>query len=132
MDGVAVMRALLLAHPPLTALVGDRIVAGDVQQSSPLPAVGISEVTRTESSTVAREDGALVTARIQITVHAKSYPEQKAVLRATKLGPGVHTGAIAGAAVRSVLPDTVGPDLSDEATGIFQQSRDYRVTYVES
>jgi hypothetical protein len=132
MDGVAVMRALLLAHPPLTALVKDRIVAGVVPQGMELPAVGISEISRPpDLDTVARNGGSLVTARIQVTVHAKSYPQQKALLKATKLGPGVYTGTIAGVAVRSVLADVVGPDLSDEAAGFFQQSRDYKVTYVE-
>jgi hypothetical protein len=130
MDGVMVMRTLMLDLPALTALVGDRIAAGVIPQNMVLPAVSITEVSRTEPDTVARAGGP-VTARIQVTVHAKSYPQQKALLKAAKLGPGVRTGTIAGVAVRSVLADTVGPDLSDEAAGIFEQSRDYKVTYVE-
>lgn len=132
MDGAAVMVALLPAHAPLTELVGDRIFAGTVPQGVPLPAVGITEISRVEQDTVARAGATtLVTARIQVTVHARSYPEQKAVLAATKLGAGTHTGSIAGVEVRSVLRDNVGPDLSDDAAGIFQQSRDFKVSYLE-
>lgn len=132
MDGVAVMVALLSGHEPLTSLVGDRIFAGTVPQGVALPAVGVSEISRPPQDTVARNGATtLINARIQVTVHAKNYPEQKRVILAAKLGPGVHTGTIAGVAVKSVLHDMVGPDLSDDAAGIFQQSRDFKVAYLE-
>jgi hypothetical protein len=131
MDGVAVIRVLALAHAPLTDLVGDRIVAGDVPSEMSLPAVGLKEISRAEQDTVSREGRALVTARIQLTVHAKSYPQQKALLRAAGLGQGVKTGVIAGVAVRSVLRDAVGPDMGNSDAGIFEQPRDFKVTYIE-
>lgn len=132
MNAVVVMRALLLAHAPLTALVGDKIYAGDVDIDL-VPAVGIKEISRVEQSTVANDGPAtLVTARIQVTVYGESYPNQKALLLAAKLGAGVHTGEIAGVAVRSVLRDMVGPDLGDKAAGTYEQSRDFKVTYIES
>ena len=132
MNGVAIMRALLLAHPPVTAIVGQQVFAGDVPADEPLPAIGIKEVDRVEMDTVSRDGQVtLVTARIQVTVYEKSYPEQKALLLATKLGPGTHTGTIAGVEVRSVLRESVGPDMSDPEAGIHEQSRDFKVTYLE-
>lgn len=133
MDAVAVMRALLLAHAPLTALVGDRVIAGTVALSVVAPvAIGLNEVSRNEADTVARSGpGTLVTARVQVTVYATTYPVMKAALRAAKLGSGVFTGVIAGVQVRSVLRDSVGPDLSDEEPGIQEQSRDFMVAYLE-
>ena len=133
MDAVAVMRALLLAHAPLTALVGDRIIAGTVPLSSVAPvAVGLTEVSRNDADTVARNGAnTLVTARVQVTVYATTYPAMKAALSAARLGSGVFTGAIAGVQVRSVLRDSVGPDLSDDEPGIAQQSRDFIVAYLE-
>ncbi|MFC0131776.1 hypothetical protein [Massilia eurypsychrophila] len=125
------MNALLMAHSPLTDLVGTEIWAGDVPVKS-VPAVGIKEISRVEQDTVARSGpNTLVTARIQVTVYASSYPQQKALLTAAKLGPGVHTGEIAGTTVRSVLRDSVGPDLSNPEAGTFEQSRDFKVTYLE-
>lgn len=133
MDAVAVMRALLLAHAPLTDLVGDRIIAGAVPLSAVTPAaVGLTEVGRNEADTVSRSGpSTLVTARVQATVYATEYPAMKAALKAARLGPGVFTGMIAGVEVRSVLRDSVGPDLSDEEPGISEQSRDFIVAYLE-
>jgi hypothetical protein len=131
MNGVAVMRALLLAHIPLVEIVGTKVYAGAVPISA-LPAIGIKEIGRFEQATVANDSPAnLVTARLQVTVYACNYPEQKAMLLAAKLGAGVHTGLIAGVEVRSVLRDIVGPDMGDDAAGTFEQSRDFKVVYLE-
>lgn len=131
MDGAAVMCALLLDHAPLTDLVANHVVVGTVSMQE-IPAVAIREIGRVEVDTVSRGAAAtLVTARIQVTVYAKSYRDQKAILAAVKLGRGVFTGQIAGVSVLSVLRDTVGPDMSDEDASIFEQSRDFKVTYIE-
>ncbi|ATQ78279.1 hypothetical protein CR152_30045 [Massilia violaceinigra] len=131
MSAVAIVRALLLAHEPILALVpAARIVAGTVPAGA-LPAIGITEVGGNEHDTVARAGNSLVTSRVQVTVYASSYPQQKAVLKAAKLGAGVHTGPIAGCAVRSVLRDLIGPDMGDDAIPTFEQSRDFMVTYIE-
>jgi hypothetical protein len=133
MSAVKVMRALLLAHPALAALLpADSIVAGTVPQATVLPAIGIKEVSSNEFLTVAqREPGTLVRSRVQVTVYAKSYPEQKRLLQAVKLGPGIYAGIIAGVPVRSVRRGDVGPDFSDEGAGIYEQSRDFFVSFIE-
>lgn len=132
MNAVMVMRALLLAHAPVAALVGDRVSAGTVSEEDGLPAIGLTEIGRVEMETVANDGPAnLVTARVQVTVHATSYPQQKELLQAAKLGAGVHTGVIAGVTVLSVLRDSVGPDMGDDEAGFFQQSRDFKVAYLE-
>ncbi|ATD62500.1 MAG: tail completion protein gp17 [Janthinobacterium svalbardensis] len=134
MSAIKVIRALLIAHAPILALVpAARIVAGTVPQGTPLPAIGLTEISRVELPTVSLGQRAvLVTARIQVTVHASAYPEQKAVLQAAKLGPGTHTGTVAGIEVRSVMRDIVGPDMTDDDAGVYQQSRDFKVVYVEA
>ena len=134
MSAVDVVRALLMAHAPVRALVDARnIVLGTVPQGAPLPAIGIREISQLELDTVSLGQAAvLVRARVQVTVMTKSYASQKAVLLAAKLSPGAHTGEIAGIAVRSVIREPVGPDLKDDDAGIFQQSRDFIVTYVEA
>ena len=82
MSAVAIMRALVVAHAPVTALVSPaRILAGDVPQGS-LPAIGIREISGIEQDTVARQGNSLVTARVQVTVYAASYPQQKAIIKA--------------------------------------------------
>lgn len=131
MSAVMIMRALLVSHAPLMALVPPTsIVAGDVDLES-LPAIGIREISAVEQDTVARAGNSLVKARVQVTVYAESYPQQKTILRAAKLGAGVFTGQIAGFAVRSVLREAVGPDMGDPAIPTFEQSRDFIVAYIE-
>lgn len=132
MNGPAIMRALLLAHGPVATLVGTRVIAGAVPLATALPAIGIKEISRIEKNTASLgQPTVLVTARIQATVYARDYPEQKAVLQAAKLGPGAHTGVVAGVTVRSVIRDIVGPDMGDDAANTFEQSRDFKVTYLE-
>lgn len=133
MSAIKVIRALLAAHAPVLALVpAARIVAGTVPQGTPLPAIGLTEISRVELPTVSLGQRAVqVTARVQVTVHASAYPEQKAVLQAARLGPGAHTGIVAGVAVRSVMRDVVGPDMTDDEAGVYQQSRDFKVVFVE-
>lgn len=132
MNAITVMRAMLCARAPLAALVSpDDVVAGTVQQGV-APAVGISELSRVETPTVSRNSSCvLVRARVQVTVYAKSYPQQKELLAATSLGKGVHSGTIAGVVVRSILPAGVGPDFSNDDAGLYEQSRDFIVTYIE-
>lgn len=131
MSAVMIMRALLVGHAPLVALVPQaRIVAGDVSLDE-LPAIGVREISAVEQDTVARAGTSLVKARVQVTVYAGSYPQQKAILRAAKLGAGVFTGQVAGYAVRSVLREAVGPDMGDPAIPTFEQSRDFIVAYIE-
>ena len=134
MSAVKVMKALLLAHAPLVALVAaENVMAGTIPQGAVLPAIGIKEIGSSELATVSLGQAAvLVTARVQVTVLAKSYPAVKALLQAAKLGPGAHTGMVAGVRVRSVIRDAVGPDLSDDDAGIYEQSRDFKVTFVEA
>ena len=125
------MRALLVEHAPLTALVPvTRIEAGDVPTGT-LPAIGIREISGMEEDTVARAGNALIKSRVQVTVYASSYLQQKAILKVARLGAGVFTGEIAGFQVRSVLRDILGPDMGDEAIPTFEQSRDFMVTYIE-
>lgn len=133
MSAVVVMMKLLQAYQPLLALIpASRVFAGTIAQEETLPAISVREISRNEFPTVSQaEASSLIQARIQVTVHARDYRTMKAVLLAAKLGSGVHTGVIGGIRVRSVRRDDVGPDLSDDAAGIYRQSRDFMVRYIE-
>lgn len=132
MSAVAIVRALLLAHGPVAAIVGDKVFPGDLPPGQHRPAILLREISQVEQPTVSQsEQNALVTSRVQVTVLAEDYPGQKALLKAAKLGAGTHTGTVAGYQVRSVTRGPVGPDLSDVEAKSFEQSRDFLVTYLE-
>lgn len=134
MSAVAIMRALLTTWAPLTTLIpASRIIAGTLPVGTVLPAVSIMEVGGDELGTVARAGPTTTNRmRVQVTAVAKSYATQKAVMAATKLGAGVHGGTVAGFRVKAVEPAGTGPDLNDlDDDGIYEQSRDFIVTFVE-
>ena len=132
MSAIKVIRSLLLADTDVTAIVGTRVYVGVVPQGAVLPLLQMSEVSRVEQLTASLSGpSVLVVARVQVTALTSSYASQKTLLQAAKLGSGAHTGVIAGVSVRSVTRDIVGPDMSDPNTEIFEQSRDFKVTFTE-
>jgi hypothetical protein len=128
-----VIRALLVAHAPLTALVpAERIMAGTLPEGVVLPAIGLTEVSVVPVSALdAQAEFSLVTSRVQVTIMAKDYPGTKPVLEATRKACNFARGQIAGTDVASVLRDTVGPDFSDDAAGIHFKTLDFKITYHE-
>jgi hypothetical protein len=129
---VKVIRALLIGAPAVVARVpADRIVAGVVKEGTALPALGITAVS---SVPVGAIDGlaeySVVTGRVQVTAMGKEYPDVKALIDLVRRACNFQRGVIAGVDVISVVRDTVGPDLSDDAGNRFQ-SIDFKVTYHE-
>jgi len=129
---VKVIRALLVGAPAVLARVSaDQIVAGVIKGVTPLPALGITEVS---SVSVGAIDGqaeySIVTSRVQVTAVGKAYPEVKSLIDLVRRACNFQRGAIAGIDVISIVRDTVGPDLADDA-GNSYQSIDFKVTYHE-
>jgi hypothetical protein len=134
MSSTAIMRALLVSRGEITALVpAARIIAGIVQQGTVLPAIGISEISNTEDITTARRlSKTMIRSRVQVTVYASSYRQMKDILLACKLGAGVHSGTVGQWRVNSVLQWGVGPEIPPSDDKIYEQSRDFMVTFMEA
>lgn len=136
MSAVAIVRALLAAHTPLTALVPSaRIYIGAAPQGTVLPAVSVTRVYGDEISTVARRQaGKTMRTRVQVTVLAKDpggYEASENILKAAALGAGVHTGTVLSYSVKSIMPQGEGPDLPVGDDKIHEKSRDFMVTFSE-
>lgn len=135
MSGVAIMFALLSQNEALTTLT-PRVRAGILPQGTVLPAVGISSVGDTEESTVARNMPVkMIRERVQVTAYAKgenAYAQMKRMIKVAALGPGVHTGVVAGFKVCSILPLGTNPEIPPADDGIYEQSRDFMVTFLEA
>lgn len=134
MSGTAIMRALLAATPAVTALVPAKsIIAGIVPQGAVLPAIGVTQISGSEEGTMARNmPNRMIRERVQVTVLAKDYPTMKQIVSAAALGSGVFTGTINGFKVRSILPWGVNPEIPPGDDKIYEQSRDFMVTFVEA
>lgn len=134
MSGVAILRALLAARAQVTSIApADRVVAGMLKQGTLLPALSVHQVGDTEEPTMARNMPVrMVRERVQVTAQAKDWAAMKRLLKAAEPGPGVHTGVVLGFRVNSILPAGTGPEIPLGDDGIYEQSRDFVVTFLES
>lgn len=135
MSGVAIIRALLAAHAPVRdIIVTERsIVAGVLPQGSTVPALSVHTIDSDEVATLARNLSVkTIRERVQVTALAGDYVLMKRLLKAAALGPGVHTGTVLGIRVKSILPAGVGPEIPPGDDRIYEQSRDFMVTFVEA
>lgn len=140
MSGVAVIRALLVAATPVTSIVpAARIMAGDLPINTALPAIAITQISGIPRLTITMtETPRIHIDRVQVSIIFKGpagtpvgtgYPGIKALMPLVLAACPNQHGTIAGFAVDSILPDTVGPDLQDDDTNLFSQSRDFIVKY---
>lgn len=140
MSGVAIVRNLLATYAPLLALVPkEKIFAGHVPQGTVLPAIGVAEVyTREIRATTRNATTKTSRARIQVTVLAKDplgRAQMERILKTAGLGPGVHTHLFQGPGfaynVKAVETDGIGPEIPPADDKIYEQSRDFMVTFAE-
>ncbi|MEX6725898.1 tail completion protein gp17 [Parapedomonas caeni] len=133
MNGVIVVRSLLVADTGVTALVpAVRIGAGMLAQGTSLPAISLMSVSSTDRNIHAPGPKRRVTERVQVTVLAASYPAAKAVMRAARAAAADRMPAIDGLTDVTVHTDSAGPDFLDEETGIHMQTQDFRVSFNEA
>lgn len=133
MSGVAILRELLANHVPVTNITTPtRVVAGILPQGATLPALSLHEVSGIEQPTIARNmPNRMIRERVQVTALAHDWAVMKRLLKAADLGAGVKTGFVKGFKVCSILPEGTGPEIPPGDSGIYEQSRDFVVTFLE-
>jgi hypothetical protein len=133
MSGVAIIRELLAQHAPVLNIVtADRVVAGILPQGASLPALSVHSVGDNEEATVARNmPNRMMRERVQVTALTKKYTDTARLIKAAYLGPGVKTGFVKGFKVNSIIPLGAGPEIPPGDDGIYEQSRDFMVTFLE-
>lgn len=133
MSGVAIVRELLANNSHVVSITSAaRVVAGILPQGAYLPALSVHQVGETEEPTLARNmPNKMIRERVQVTALAKDWAVMKRLLKAADLGPGVKTGFVKGFKVCSILPEGVGPEIPPGDSEIYEQSRDFVVTFLE-
>jgi len=133
MNGVIVVRSLLMGEARVTALVPEaRIAAGMLPHGTDLPAISLMSVSSVDRNIPTPGPKRRVTERVQLTVLAASYRQVKAILAAVRSAATDHMPTIDGLFDVTVHTDSVGPDFLDEETGIHMQSQDLRVSFNEA
>lgn len=132
MSDVKAVRYLLANNAPLIAVVpAARVFAGLIPQGTALPALAVSHISTIRRHMVPGSTVEFCTARVQVTAHAKTYAEQKQVLKLVRAALPRSRGAVNGVNVDAILSDIEGPDFRDDEAGIFMGSADYIVRFNE-
>lgn len=131
MSDVKVVRHLLATNAALIAVVpAARIIPGLIPQGTTLPAIAVSHVSGTWGSEISAQSRDC-TARVQVTVMASTYAQQKQVMALVRTAvPRTH-GTINGVSVGSITREPDGPDFRDDVAGIFLQAQDFMVKFNE-
>lgn len=141
MSGVAVVRYLLANNAPMIAVVpAARIKAGILPVDTVLPAISVTIVSAVRRNTVAMTEAkALVTERVQVTLHVKQsdrggadYGGLVTAMRLIRQACPNQRGTINGVEVVGVLPDIEGPDLEAIDEGILARSQDFMIRWQEA
>jgi hypothetical protein len=134
MSGVAIVRALLVLHAPLLAVVpASRIKAGVPPLGTALPCIGITRVSGQDRNIVKPRSTVRVTERVQITVMASTYPQQEAVMALARKACRDKQGTYAGYTGCLVLTYSQGPDDSaDDGSGIYVGTQDFSVAFIQT
>lgn len=141
MSGVAVLRYLLANNAPVLAVCpATRIMAGDLPLNTVMPAIAVMQISSVPLNTIRiNESPKMHTERVQVSVLFKGpqgtpagagVPGVKALLKLVLAACPSQRGTVNGIAVDSITPDIEGPDLSDDATALCSQSRDFLVRWV--
>jgi len=139
-SGVYVIRDLLANSAAVTAVVpATRIMTGDLPLNTVMPAIAVTQISSVPMNLLKINDSPKMhTDRVQVSVLFKGsegtpsgagYEGVKALLKLVLAACPSQRGTVNGIAVDSITPDTEGPDLSDDATALYSQSRDFIVRW---
>jgi hypothetical protein len=129
MTGVHIVGEMLRASVPLITTVPlGSIKAGVLPDSVVLPALLIRSVSRNERLRLRR--GAIVRfdERVAVTVRARSYRDQEAIMKLVLSICAGWTGDMPPAERISILSGGTGPDVVGPAN-TFEQTQDFRVSF---
>jgi hypothetical protein len=116
-SAVKACRFMLAQNAALTAVVPDqdgRIAIGRLKEGTLLPALVVSHISTVRRSTIKAEAIQFCTSRVQVTVHAKSYPEQDGLQKLVRAALPPTRGAVNGVDLDDIQPGGDGPDLIDD------------------
>lgn len=141
MSGVAVIRYLLANNAPVLAVIpAARIIAGDLQLGTVIPAIPVTSIDRVSAfrPVWVNETPKLYDERVQVSplfygskasIPGTGYLGVYQVLKLILAACPSQRGLINGIAVDSIIADIEGPDLHDQDTDLYSKSQDFFVRW---
>jgi hypothetical protein len=128
MSGVVIVTDLLVSSPALiVAVPAGQIMGGGLPQGTPTPSLLATSVGTVDDHSL-RGPARLITERVQVTIRAGTYRQQKLIERLVRQACDGRSGAIAGYAVTDLVSAGLGPDFRDDADE-WLGSLDFRVSF---
>lgn len=133
MSGVGIAYSLLSSNANLIAVVpAARIIPGVLPLKTALPAISVTSISgniHTRHMAMATT-GNLWFDRVQVTVEATTYLQQKSILALVRLAmPSTH-GTVGSYTCDSISVDSEGPDMFQSDPDIYSGSQDFLIRYV--
>ena len=129
MSGVRAIRYLLANNAALTSVVPAANIKAVLPQGVTRPAIEVKHISTTYRHMIASSEDCR--SRVQVTVHATSYPSQHSILSLVREAlPRTH-GTVDGVEVKSLIKDVVGPDMRNDDIQSFIGSQDFIIEYKE-
>ena len=130
MSGVEILGEIFAAAGTLVAVVpADQMFGGVIPQGAQLPALELKTISIVQLKTLGKGARRRVMERVQATVFARDYAEQKQIIRLVRNAADGQIGDFAGATDVDVQLDSTGPDFVSEAPVMWMASQDFMVSY---
>ena len=130
MSGVAIIRSILANNGNLvSAVTSDKIIAGVAPINTSLPVLTVTQISGIEYQLIKQVGVQLVSDRVQVTVLATSYVQQKQLLELIRSALPTTRGTVNGFVVDSIVRQIDGPDLYSDDPVMYEQSIDYIVRF---
>lgn len=130
MDGLVVIRALLLASEDVTALVPpDRIQADVLPEGSDLPAIMLEHISSTPRNALRKGGTKHFRDRIQVTPNAADYDQMRAICDAVFAACADQRPKVDGLTSIAVTAASVGPDGFNPVNNARARPMDFTVNY---
>lgn len=131
-EAVPAVWYLLKTSAALIAVVpAARIFSGVIPHGTALPAIGVNHISSVRNRTVGSGVDAFTSSRVQVTVHADTYPNLRTVMPLVRAALPKKPGTVNSVAVDSILIDSEGPDFRNDEAGIYMRSQDCIVRFNE-
>ncbi len=132
MKAEKVISYLLNNAVAVTTIVGTRIWGGGAPKGALEPLVVYAKQGADRSPYLNPTDGITVTARVDVLLVAKTYPQLKSLAEAVRISIPYNSGMIAGVEVIETIEPEEGADEYDADFEVYAQLWAFTVVHMES
>ena len=113
----------------IAAVPAAKIFAGVIPINTALPAIVVKHIDDVEVKAINAAGTKRFTARVQVTVQAKTWASKVTILELVRLALVSTFSTVDGVVVYGISSEGSGPDLDDVGAEIYERSRDFLISW---